>query len=311
MEFIRGLHNLRAEHRGCVATIGNFDGVHLGHKAVISRLHERAEQYGCPSTVITFEPYPQNFFAKGKGVIPRLTRMREKLEFLRTSGIDRVFCVRFDQSFADLSAKDFIIQILVGQLGVKYLVVGDDFRFGKQRQGDFHLLKSLGAEYGFEVEDTPTLIVENDRVSSTRVRKALSEGSMGLTQRLLGRYYQISGKVAHGDKRGRLIGFPTANIHLHRETLPIQGVFAVTVELLDDKPLAGIANIGNRPTVDGVKNLLEAHLFEFDREIYGTQIKVNFIQKIRDEKKFDGLDALVAQIEIDSLKAKSILQKYL
>jgi len=311
MEFIRGLYNLGSDHLGCVATIGNFDGVHLGHKAVIRRLHERAESYHCPSTVITFEPYPQTFFAKGHSAVPRLTRMREKLEFLRAAGIDRVLCVRFNQVFADMAAKDFVSRVLVEQLGVKYLVVGDDFRFGKQREGDFQLLKSLGSEYGFEVEETPTLIVDNDRVSSTRVRKSLSEGALDLTRRLLGRHYQISGKVAHGDKRGRLIGFPTANIPLHRESLPLRGVFAVMVDLLGDKPIAGVANIGNRPTVDGATSLLEVHLFNFEREIYGAHIRVDFIQKMRDEQKFDGLDALVAQIEKDSLEAKKCLRKYI
>lgn len=310
MEFIRGLHNLRPKHRGCVATIGNFDGVHLGHKAVIQGLHERAEFYNCPSIVITFEPYPQAFFAQNGRAIPRLTRMREKLDILRASGIDRVLCVRFNQTFADMPAKNFVIQVLVQLLRIRYLVVGDDFHFGKQRQGNFQLLKSLGLEYGFEVAKTPTHIVDDARVSSTRIRQALSEGAMELTQRLLGRPYQISGRVAHGDKRGRLIGFPTANIYLPKNSLPLNGVFAVTVELSStDKSFAGVANIGNRPTVDGTTNLLEVHLFEFDKDIYGTQVKVTFVQKIRDEQKFDGLDALVAQIEKDAIKAKSILQQ--
>ncbi len=310
MEFIRGLHNLRPEHRGCVATIGNFDGVHLGHKAVIQRLHERAEYYNCPSIVITFEPYPQTFFAPDNKAIPRLTSLREKLDILRTAGIDRVLCVRFNQAFADMPAKNFVIQVLVQRLRIRYLVVGDDFHFGKQRQGNFQLLQSLGLEYGFEVAKTPTHIVDNARASSTRVRQALSEGAMELTQRLLGRPYQISGRVAHGDKRGRLIGFPTANIYLPRDSLPLNGVFAVTLKLPSTgEPFAGVANIGNRPTVDGTTNLLEVHLFDFDKDIYGTQVKVTFIQKIRDEQKFDGLDALVAQIQKDAIKAKSILQK--
>jgi len=310
MEFIRGLHNLRPEHRGCVATIGNFDGVHLGHKAVIQRLHERAEFYNCPSIVITFEPYPQTFFAKESKAIPRLTPLREKLDILRAADIDRVLCVRFNQPFADMPAKDFVIQVLVQQLSIRYLVVGDDFHFGKQRQGNFQLLQTLGLEYGFEVAKTPTHIVANARVSSTRVRQALSEGAMELTRRLLGRPYQISGRVAHGDKRGRLIGFPTANIYLPRDLSPLNGVFAVTMELSSTgKSFAGVANIGNRPTVDGTSNLLEVHLFDFDKDIYGTQVKVTFIQKIRDEQKFDGLDALVAQIQKDAIKAKNILQQ--
>ncbi|MEJ2346388.1 MAG: bifunctional riboflavin kinase/FAD synthetase, partial [Gammaproteobacteria bacterium] len=221
MELIRGLHNLRARHRGCVATIGNFDGIHLGHQAVLGQLAQQAGELGVPSLVVTFEPQPQEFFAP-ESAPPRLTRLREKLIALRRYAVDRVLCVRFNREFAAMSAETFIQRVLVDQLDVRYLVVGDDFRFGRERAGNFAMLQEAGARHGFPVVNMHTFMVDGERVSSTRIRTALAAGDLDTAAKLLGRDYRMWGRVAHGDKRGRGIGFPTANIHLHRRATPVQ-----------------------------------------------------------------------------------------
>ncbi|NOY66962.1 MAG: bifunctional riboflavin kinase/FAD synthetase [Gammaproteobacteria bacterium] len=303
MELIRGLHNLRPQHRGCVATIGNFDGVHLGHQAVLGQLAEQAEAMGLPTMVVTFEPQPQEFFAPAQAK-PRLTRFREKYQALKRYSVDRVLCLRFDASFASMTAEDFIDQVLMQGLDVKYLVVGDDFQFGKDRQGNFELLRAAGQQLGFPVVNMHTFNIEGERVSSTRIRDALEIGDLLLAEQLLGRPYRMCGRVAHGDKRGRTIGFPTANIHLHRKTSPVQGVYAVEMFGVKGEPVAGIANVGNRPTVDGTRSLLEVHLFDFDEEIYGSYVHVNFVHKIRDEMKFDSFDVLKEQIKKDEKQAR-------
>ena len=247
MELIRGLHNLREQHRGCVLTIGNFDGVHLGHQAVLGRLAEKAAVLDLPSVVMIFEPQPQEFFSPHEAPA-RLNRLREKLMSLTRYAVDRVICINFDKPFSAISAGQFI-DLLVKQLGVRYLVVGDDFRFGYQRQGDFSMLQQAGGEHGFEVVNMHTFNVEHGRVSSTRLRECLQQGDLLQAETLLGRPYRICGRIAHGDKRGRQLGFPTANVHLHRISVPLQGVFAVEVFGLEGEPLAGVANIGTRPTV--------------------------------------------------------------
>jgi len=304
MELIRGLHNLRPHHRGCVATIGNFDGVHLGHQAVLGQLAEHGEKMGLPTLVITFEPQPQEYFVPAQAK-PRLTRFREKYQALKRFSIDRILCLRFDQRLAGLGAEDFIEQILVQGLDVRYLVVGDDFCFGKDRTGNFDLLKQKGQQHDFPVVNMHTFSIDGARVSSTQVRNALESGDLGLAEKLLGRPYRMCGRVAHGDKRGRTIGFPTANIHLHRKTSPVQGVFAVEMFGIDGEPVAGVANVGNRPTVDGTRSLLEVHLFDFEQQIYGRYVHVNFMYKIRDEMKFESFDQLKLQIEQDSQQAKN------
>uniref|UniRef100_UPI003D0C411D bifunctional riboflavin kinase/FAD synthetase n=1 Tax=Sedimenticola sp. TaxID=1940285 RepID=UPI003D0C411D len=213
MELIRGLHNLRSEHHGCVATIGNFDGVHLGHQAVLGQLADKAARLDLPTVVITFEPQPQEYFSHGD-IPPRLTRMREKLKALRRYSVDRVLCLPFNRALAEMEAGEFIRRMLVDGLGVRYLVVGDDFRFGKGREGDFAMLKQAGTEYGFEVVTMHTFEIGDSRVSSTRIREALQVGDLALAEQLLGRPYRMCGRVAHGNKLGRSIGFPTANIFL-------------------------------------------------------------------------------------------------
>ncbi|MDH5324205.1 MAG: bifunctional riboflavin kinase/FAD synthetase [Gammaproteobacteria bacterium] len=305
MELIRGLHNLREQHRHCVATIGNFDGVHLGHQAVIDQCLEKAVQLGLPCVVISFEPQPQEFFRKDQAP-PRLTRLREKLQALKPHHLDRVLCLRFDDHLAGLSAAEFVDTVLVQGLDVKYLVVGDDFRFGKDRSGDFAFLQSSGAAAGFEVCNTRSFLRDGERVSSTRIRQALEQGDFMLAQQLLGRPYGMCGRVAHGDKRGRTIGFPTANIYLHRCNTPVLGVYAVLMTGLGGEARQGVANIGNRPTVDGQRTLLEVHLFDFDAEIYGVYVEVLFIQKIRSEQRFESFEALKQQIHKDAVAARAI-----
>lgn len=308
MELIRGLHNLRPRHNGCVATIGNFDGVHLGHQAVLGQLAEKADELSLPSLVITFEPQPQEYFAPEQAK-PRLTRLREKLKALPRYGVDRVLCLRFNQALASLPPGEFIQQILIDGLGVRYLVVGDDFRFGNKRAGDFTMLQKAGEQHGFPVVNMHTFNIEGDRVSSTRIREALAKGDLDTAEKLIGRPYRMCGRVAHGDKRGRTIGFPTANIHLHRKATPVEGVFAVEMFGIEGEPVEGVANVGTRPTVDGTRSLLEVHLFDFDQDIYGKYIHVNFVHKLRDEERFDSFEELKKQILQDADDARAFFNK--
>ncbi len=306
MELIRDLYNLHPHHEGCVLTIGNFDGIHLGHQAVIGQLAEKAAELHLPSVLMSFEPYPQEFFTPGAAV-SRLTRFREKMLALRRYAVDRVFCLRFNQRLADMLAPDFIADILVRKLGVRYLVVGDDFRFGWQREGDFELLREAGAEYGFQVAQMHTVELGGERISSTRIRAALGQGRLAFAEQMLGRPYRMCGRVAHGDKRGRDLGFPTANIHLHRMVSPVSGVFAIELFGVTGEPVPGVANVGIRPTVNGTQARLEVHLFDFSRDIYGAHVHVDFLHKIRAEQRFDSLQELVKQIELDVNDARAFL----
>ncbi|MCX4190188.1 bifunctional riboflavin kinase/FAD synthetase [Methylophaga sp. OBS3] len=300
---IRGLHNLPVPQCACVATIGNFDGVHLGHQAVLSQLAMKADMLGLPAVVITFEPQPYEYFVPEKAPA-RLSRFREKVEALRAYSIQKLCVLRFNKSLADMAAEEFIRRLLVDGLQVSYLVVGDDFRFGKDRQGDFALLQEAGRKYGFQVVNMHTFAIDKHRVSSTRIRHALAEGNLALAEQLLGRPYRMSGRVSHGDKRGRQMGFPTANIDLHRCTVPLSGVYAVQLFGIDGEPVNGVANIGVRPTIGDDKALLEVHLLDFNRDIYGAHVQVVFLEKLRQEQKFPNLDALIAQIHKDIAAAK-------
>ena len=298
MQLIRGLHNLRPEHRGCVATIGNFDGVHLGHQAVIGQLGEEAGRLHLPSVLITFEPQPMEYF-RPQQAPARLTRLREKVEALRRFHIDRLLLLPFNRKLAQMPAEEFIRRVLVEGLAVKYLVVGDDFRFGRDRQGDFAMLQAAGREHGFAVVNMHTFLIDGERVSSTRVRGALNRSDLAAAQHLLGRTYRMSGRVAHGKKLGRELGFPTANIHVHRKATPLQGIFVVEVFGIEGEPLPGVASLGTRPTVDGKTTILEVYLFDFDRDIYGRYLQVSFLHKLRDEVRYTTLEALKAQIAKD------------
>ncbi len=301
--FIRGLHNLRAEHRDCVLTIGSFDGLHLGHRAIIDQVREKARHYGVPSVVMIFEPQPKEFFS-GETSPPRLMRLREKIDALGKFGIDRVFCVRFNKVLRELSARAFVDRILVEGLAIKCLVVGDDFRFGCDRKGDFAMLTREGQRYGFDVVETRTVAIDGARVSSTRIRHALREGQFATAERLLGQPFCISGKVVYGQQLGRQLGIPTANVNLHRYRAPLQGVFAVYARVEGER-VAGVANVGLRPTVgDLVVPMLEVHLLGWNREIYGRRISVEFRHKLRDEQKFASLDDLVARIHLDIAAAR-------
>jgi len=305
MELIRGIRHFRPEHRGCVATIGAFDGVHLGHQAVLRQLIAKGVEMGLPSTVVLFEPLPREFFSPNDAPA-RLMSFREKFDALRDLGIDRVLRIRFTPEFRDMTANEFIHTLFVAGLGVKYIVVGDDLRFGRNRSGDFELLRKFGKVDGFEVVDTSTLKITDERVSSTRIREVLAEADFALAERLLGRPYSIFGRVIVGQQLGRTIGTPTANVELHRLRAPLSGVFAVEVYGAADGMCLGVANVGVRPTIgDLSKAILEVHLLNFNQNIYGRKIRVVFRKKLRDEAKFDGLDALTAQIAVDIDQARS------
>ena len=309
MELIRGRHNLRPEHRNCFATIGNFDGVHIGHQAIFRALKARALRLAAPTTAIVFEPQPSEYFAPD-GAPARLTRLREKLNALDRADVDWVQCLRFDRALSDLTPDEFVHRVLVEGLGVRYLAVGDDFRFGAGRQGDFGTLQAAGRRHGFEVEDTPTVQLDGRRVSSTWVREALEAGDLDLATRLLGRYYRICGRVAQGQRLGRQLGFPTANIALHRRVSPLQGVFAVTVEGAGLHGHPGVANVGRRPTVGGVVPQLEVHLLNFDNDLYGQHLEIGFHHRIRPERRFESLNALRDQIQRDAVAAHNWLNAH-
>ncbi len=305
MELIRGQHNLRSRHRGCVATIGNFDGVHLGHRAILDQLTQQAARLRLPRMVITFEPQPQEFFAGHAAPPARLMRLREKLLALDGLGIEQVLCLKFDHRLASVSASAFIDELLVARLGVRYLAVGDDFRFGHRRIGDFDVLVEAGRRHGFEVVNTYSYILDDERVSSTRIRQALAQGDLEVAAWFLGRPYDMCGRVAHGDRIGRTLGFPTANIHLHRRVTPVYGVYAVLMSGAGLQLWPGVANIGRRPTVRGVRQQLEVHLFDFRGDLYGERVKVDFLHHIRPEQRFESLTALQAQIRQDAHAARS------
>ena len=302
MEIIVGLHSLKPRHRGCVLTIGNFDGVHHGHQMLLNHLLSKSEELGAPSMLLTFEPTPREYF-RGEEVPARLTRFREKITLLQKTALDRVLCLPFNERTANTPAEWVIEELLNHLLGARYVVVGDDFHFGKGARGDYAMLEAAGARYGFGVATMGTLTVDQERVSSSRIREVLAAGDFPLAERLLGHAYFIMGRVVYGRQLGRRLGVPTANIPLHRYRAALEGVYAVTVSGLD-RLYHGIANIGIRPTVDGKEPLLEVHIFDFEGDIYGELLTVEFKHKIRDEKAFDGLDALKAQIQRDIVTAR-------
>ncbi|MCP3675125.1 MAG: bifunctional riboflavin kinase/FAD synthetase [Gammaproteobacteria bacterium] len=307
MQLVRGLHNIDDSHRGSVLTIGNFDGVHKGHQAILKRLQKCAFDHRLPSTVMIFEPHPEELF-NPQNAPARLTRLREKLIQFKRYNVERVVLVKFNKQFSQMTADQFVIDLLLGKLGVKHLIIGDDFRFGFKRQGDFQMLGKLAETHHFHLENTHTLTLAEERISSTAVRQALSLGDLDKTEKLLDRPYTISGRVFHGDRRGRTIGFPTANILLHRCVSPLNGVFAVKLLLNEGKPNQsrhnGIANIGNRPTVGGLREQLEVHIFDFEQDIYGEAVEVTFLQFIRTEQKFSDFEQLKEQISKDENSAK-------
>ncbi|NKF50992.1 bifunctional riboflavin kinase/FAD synthetase [Shewanella sp. WXL01] len=305
MELIRGIHNISPSHHGCVLTIGNFDGVHRGHAQVIKNLVEKAQHFQLPAMLMTFEPQPRELFLGDKAPA-RLSLLRDKISLLDELGIERLICVNFTPSFAQQPADQFIEDLLVKKLGVKYLVVGDDFCFGKGREGNFEMLVHAGAKFGFTVVSTQSFLVGSQRVSSTAVREQLALGNLEQARRLLGHPYMLSGRVAHGQKIGRTIGFPTANVALKRQVVPVRGVYAVKLRWQDSDEYEGVANVGYRPTVQGQKCQLEVHLFDFEGDLYGKRVEVELVAKIRDEQPFSSLDALKKQILNDANEARAL-----
>jgi riboflavin kinase/FMN adenylyltransferase len=307
MRITHGFRPLGTPH---AVTIGNFDGLHLGHKAMLARLQDVARARGLPTCVLSFEPHPREFFAPDQAPA-RLSSLREKAECLQRLGIDRLHVFRFDRAFSSLTAEGFIEVVLGRTLQARYVLVGDDFRYGAKRAGDFALLKQAGKSLGFDAEFLPTVEVSGERASSTAVRQALAAGELEHAASLLGRPYSISGRVVHGDKLGRDIGFPTANIQLKHNRPPLMGIFAVELCGLNGEPLQGVASLGRRPTVKGADAVpvLEVHLFDFSTEIYGRRVRVDFLHKLRDEEKYPDLDSLVAQIRRDVDNAKQFLKQ--
>ncbi|RKS86864.1 FMN adenylyltransferase /riboflavin kinase [Orbus hercynius] len=309
MEIIRGLYNLPPDFKHCVLTLGNFDGIHLGHQALIARLKQVSKAKQLPAVVMLFEPQPLEFFS-GDNSPSRLTSFQEKYHVLDKLGIDYILAIPFNQTFANMHADAFIEQGLISRLKAQYIVVGDDFRFGAKRQGGAALLKQYAAKGHFELESLPTYIVEAQRVSSTAIRQALSNDDFTLAHMLLGRAYTILGRVIHGNQLARQLGFPTANILLHRKNPALHGVYFVKVQnQCDNQFYHGIANIGIRPTINGKVAVLEVHIFDFNQDIYGQYLAVEFVSKIRNEVKFDSLSALQAQIQQDICIAKQISAK--
>jgi len=305
MQLVRGIHNIQPEDHGCVLTIGNFDGVHKGHQRVIAALVAKAKALNCAAAVLVFEPQPQELFAGDKAPA-RLCRLRDKYALLAELGVERLICVNFTRKFANQSAEHFVEQLLVEKLGIQHLIVGDDFHFGKSRLGNFTMLSEAGKKFGFDVTDTASCKMANCRVSSTAIRQALEQGHLTDAENMLGRPYSIMGNVFHGDKRGRQLGFPTANVLLKRRKSPLEGVFAVIVNT-QVGTFNGVANIGARPTVNGIRQQLEVHIFDFDDDLYGQCIEVVIKKKLRKVMKFDSLEALTAQIKQDSAQAKLVL----
>jgi len=308
MELVRGLQNIPNAARGCVLTVGNYDGVHLGHQQMIGAVKRRAAELSCAATVLVFEPSSKEFIDPA-GAPARLTRWREKFAVLEALGVDRLVTLRFDEHMRAMSPQAFVDELIVAGLGARHVVVGDDFRYGSNACGTIDSLRAAGRAQGFGVEQMPPFVVDGVRVSSTAVRERLERADFAGAARLLGRRYRMSGRVAHGNQLGRALGFPTANLRLMRRKSPMWGVSAVRVYGIRPKPLGGVASLGTRPTINGVEPLLEVHVFDFAGDLYGRLIEVEFIAKLRDELKFDSLDSMVVQMKADAAQAREILSK--
>jgi riboflavin kinase/FMN adenylyltransferase len=291
---------------GCVATIGSFDGLHLGHQALLQHVMDEASRRGLPAVVMSFEPTPKEFFLSDRPPA-RLMRFREKFEALEEMEVDIFFCPRFNAAMRDIAADAFIRQILIHAMNVRHLVVGDDFRFAQDRQGHLDMLRRAGRALDFTVEQMASVIVGGERVSSSAIREALWNGDLERARQLLGRDYRMSGRVIPGERVGRQLGYPTANVNLDRKQSAVMGIFAVRVSGRDWGPLNAVASVGTRPTFEGTKPLLEVHIFDFDKNIYGEYIHVDFVARLRSEERFDDVDALVEQMHRDSALARRIL----
>lgn len=308
MELIRGLANLKPWQRGCAATIGNYDGVHLGHQQLLKELVARARRQRLPSVVVVFEPTPQEFLAPDTAPA-RLMNLREKFQALAECGVDQLLCLRFNAALAQMPAAEFIERVLIRGLGVRYLLVGDDFRFGHERGGDFAVLRAAGADYGFEVESLPGVLQSGERISSTRIRECLAAGQVEQAAGLLGVPYSLSGRVIYGEQLGRTLGFATANIALKRRVSPVSGIFVAAVHGIGNDSYYGAAYVGKRPTVNGRETRLEVFIFNFDGELYGKHLQVELLHQVRGEAQFNSLEALKAQMARDVATARAWLKQ--
>jgi riboflavin kinase / FMN adenylyltransferase len=305
MELIRGLINLHERQRGCAVTIGTYDGVHLGHQALLRRLTEHARQLSLPAVVLTFEPTPREYLNR-ESPPARLTSFRERWRVLEGMSLDNLLLLRFGEGLRNLSGEAFA-SLLAKDLGARVVVVGHDFRFGCNGEATAPVLAEAGKRLGFAVDVVPPVMLDGERVSSSGVRDALGRGDFALAARWLGRPYSMRGRVVHGQRLGRDLGYPTANLRIDRRRTPLQGIFAVYVHGIEATPLRGVASLGTRPTVGGVRTVLEVHVFDFSADLYGREIGVEFVAKLRDEEYFPTLDALVEQIHRDAAEARRIL----
>jgi riboflavin kinase/FMN adenylyltransferase len=308
MELVRGLYNISRRHRGCVLTVGNYDGVHLGHQQMIGALKARASQLRSAATVLVFEPSSKEFIDPDAAP-PRLTRWREKFLALAALGVDRLVTLRFDDCMRAMTAQAFVDELIVERLGARHIVVGDDFRYGSNAGGTIDTLRAAGQAHGFGVEQIPPFILDGVRVSSTAVRERLEFADFPGAARLLGRPYRMLGRVVHGRHLGQTLGFPTANLRLMRRKSPVWGILAVWSHGIDSRPLPGVASLGTRPTVNGIEPLLEVHVFDFSGDLYGRKIEIEFVAKLRDEIKFDSLDAMIVQMKVDAAQAREVLRR--
>ena len=298
MEFIRGEHNIAARHHGCVASVGNYDGLHPGHRKVIKSLVDRGRDLDLPVTIVSFEPHPLEFFVPDAAP-PKLMTVREKIEALKEINVDHFCCLRFNHRLANTEPENFVEDLLIAKLGVRYVVVGDDFRFGRNRRGNFEMLRSICRRYDVEVSKMETIEFDGERISSSRIRDCLAAGNIGLANRILGRDFSMSGRIVRGNGNARNWGFATANIKIEVSKPAVSGIFVVEVDLPDKDSLPGVASLGFRPTIGGDTQLLEVHLLDFDRNIYGKRIRVRFQKKLRDEIKFPSIDKMCEQIQQD------------
>jgi riboflavin kinase / FMN adenylyltransferase len=308
MELVRGLHNLRTRIEGCALTIGAFDGIHLGHQEMLRVLRDEARRRAIPAVVLSFEPTPREYFARANAPA-RLTRFREKVALLEHFGADRFVCLRFDDKLRCLSGEEFVENIVCRQLGARHVVVGHDFRFARNMEGTVESLRVFGERCGFGVTEVAPFKVGEERVSSSAVRTALQRGELDHAARLLGRRYCMTGKVIHGAKLGRTLGYPTANLRLHRRSSPLLGVFAVRVNGAGLQKAHGVASLGTRPVVNGKELLLEVHVFDAQLDLYGAYLDVEFVAKLRDERWFPNVESLVEQMHVDAGQAREILKR--
>lgn len=303
MEFIRGSYNIRSHHYGCVLSVGNYDGLHPGHQHVIQQLVKCGKDLNLPVTIVGFEPHPLEFFI-GDAAPPRLMSVREKVESMRAMGVDRFCCLRFNHVLANTEPEVFVEDILLDKLGAKCIIVGDDFRFGRNRRGDYQMLHQLCVRNAVLVRRIDAQLLGDDRISSTRIRHFLGAGDISHANRLLGREYSISGRVVRGNGNGRKWGFATANVQMKIPKTALNGIFVVMVKRKNGTVRQGVASLGIRPTIGGTRKVLEVHLLDFDQDLYGERIKVNFLKKLRDEFKFSSIEKMCEQVQQDILRAR-------